>query len=82
MWKAADVEDDAKFDEDENTVKVKKPRSLVGKIPMLKERKARFCAGCDAELSVGASVCTNCDAAPTGVKSSVGMHAAQKITRA
>ncbi len=53
-----DLEDNAKVDEDKGEAK--------GEAASLKERKARFCEECRAELSPGTDVCAICPAAPHG----------------
>ncbi len=75
-----DVDDDAKVDEDDPLVKkTSEFQSLRGEEPQLKEQKARFCTGCDAELSLGSLACSFCDKSPTGAKSSVGADTAANL---
>ena len=46
---------------------------------MLKEKKARFCAGCQAELSVNTLICAICATTSTGERSDAGQEATLRL---
>ncbi len=58
MWAKVDLEDNAKVDKDKGEAK--------DEAPTLKERRARFCLGCRAALSLGTLICVIFTAAPHG----------------
>ncbi len=76
-----DVEDDTKVGEDDDPLgkNASDYQLLRGEEPKLNERKERLRAACNAELCLGPLMCSFCDVAPTGARSSAGADAVAKL---